>query len=74
MKKGFTLIELLAVIIVLAIIALVAVPQVLKVIEKSQKGASESSAYGYIDAIEKYMTMHEIEPNKYPVKLEVGKT
>ena len=50
-KKGFTLIELLAVIVILAIIALIATPTILGVIEKAKKGAAESSALGYIDAI-----------------------
>ena len=51
-KRGFTLIELLAVIVILAIIALIAMPQILGVIEKSRKGAAESGAYGFIEAIE----------------------
>lgn len=53
-KQGFTLIELLAVIVILAIIALIATPMILGVIEKARKGAAESSALGYIDAVEKY--------------------
>jgi len=53
-KKGFTLIELLAVIVILAIIALIATPMILGVIDKAKKGAAESSALGYIDAVEKY--------------------
>ena len=53
MKKGFTLIELLAVIVILAIIALIATPMILGVIEKSKKGATTSSALGYVDAVEK---------------------
>lgn len=52
-KKGFTLIELLAVIVILAIIALIATPMILGVIDKAKKGAVESSALGYIDAVEK---------------------
>ena len=51
--KGFTLIELLAVIVILAIIALIATPMILGVIDSAKKGASESSAYGYVDAVEK---------------------
>ena len=51
--KGFTLIELLAVIVILAIIALIATPMILGVIDSAKKGAAESSAYGYIDAVEK---------------------
>ena len=53
MKKGFTLIELLAVIVILAIIALIATPTILGVVENARKGAAESSALGYIDAVEK---------------------
>jgi type IV pilus assembly protein PilA len=51
-KNGFTLIELLAVIVILAIIALVAVPIVLNMINSARKKSAESSAYGFIDAIE----------------------
>ena len=51
-KKGFTLIELLAVIVILAIIALIAVPIVLNMINSARKKAAESSALGFIDAIE----------------------
>ena len=51
-KKGFTLIELLAVIVILAIIALIATPIVLNMINNARKKAAESSAYGFIDAIE----------------------
>ena len=69
MKKGFTLVELLAVIVVLAIIALIAVPQILNVVEKSRRGAAVSSAYGYIDAVEKYIVMHNIDSTKYPYEL-----
>ena len=52
-RKGFTLIELLAVIVILAIIALIATPMILGVIDSAKKGAAESSAYGYLDAVEK---------------------
>lgn len=51
--KGFTLVELLAVIVILAIIALIATPMILNVIDEAKKGAARSSAYGYIDAVEK---------------------
>ena len=51
-KKGFTLIELLAVIVILAIIALIATPIVLNMINSARKKSAESSAYGFIDAIE----------------------
>ena len=62
--NGFTLIELLAVIVILAIIAVIAVPQILGVIEKSRKGAAESSALGYIDAVEKQMLINELATDK----------
>ena len=51
-KKGFTLIELLAVIVILAIIALIAMPIVLNMINNARKKSAESSAYGFIEAIE----------------------
>lgn len=60
-SKGFTLIELLAVIVILAIIALIATPTILGVIEKSKKGAAESSAYGYIDAVEKEVVLKQLD-------------
>lgn len=55
-KKGFTLIELLAVIVILAIIALISTPIVLGLINDAKKSAAKSSAYGYVDAVEKYIT------------------
>lgn len=60
-NKGFTLIELLAVIVILAVIAVIAVPTILKVVEKSKKGAAESSAYGYIDAVEKALVLNQVK-------------
>ena len=63
-KKGFTLIELLAVIVILAVIALIAVPIILNVIEKAKKGAAESSALGYIDAVEKSVGIGTIDSTK----------
>ena len=60
-KKGFTLIELLAVIVILAIIALIATPTILSVIEKARKGATEQSALGYIDAIEKQVAINQVK-------------
>ena len=59
MRKGFTLIELLAVVVILAIIAIIAVPTVTKVVEKARKGAAEASALNYIDAVEKYIILHD---------------
>ena len=60
-NKGFTLIELLAVIVILAVIALIATPTILGVIETARKGAAESSAYGYVDAVEKSIVMAEVD-------------
>ena len=60
-NKGFTLIELLAVIVILAIIALIATPMILGVIEKARKGASEQSALGYIDAVEKQVAINQVK-------------
>ncbi len=60
-RKGFTLIELLAVIVILAIIALIATPTILGVIEKAKKGASEQSALGYIDAVEKQVAINQVK-------------
>ena len=67
-KKGFTLIELLAVIVILAIIALITTPTILGVIERARKGASENSAYGYIDAIEKQVLIASADPNKQEIQ------
>ena len=69
-KKGFTLIELLAVIVILAIIALIATPTILGVIEKAKKGAAESSALGYIDAIEKQIMISEVDSST--IKIQDG--
>ena len=60
-NKGFTLIELLAVIVILAIIALIATPTILGVIEKARKGASEQSALGYVDAVEKQVAINQVK-------------
>ena len=60
-KKGFTLVELLAVIVILAIIALIATPIILGVIETSKKGASENSALGYLDAVEKQIARNLLD-------------
>lgn len=56
-NKGFTLIELLAVIVILAIIALIATPIILGVIEDARKSSAESSALGYVDAVEKQIAL-----------------
>ena len=63
-KKGFTLVELLAVIVILAIIAVIATPLILNVIDNAKKGASESSALGYIEGIEKYIVLNEVTKEK----------
>lgn len=60
-RKGFTLIELLAVIVILAIIALIATPLILNVVEESKKKAKESSAHGYLEAIEQYRIISQLE-------------
>lgn len=63
MKKGFTLIELLAVIVILAIISLIAIPVVLNMIENTRKGAAESSAYGYVDAVNNVNILADTDDN-----------
>lgn len=60
-NKGFTLIELLAVIVILAIIAIIATPKILDVVEESRKNAAESSALGYIDAVEKQLMINDLQ-------------
>lgn len=60
-NKGFTLIELLAVIVILAVIALIAVPIILNVIDKAKQGAAESSALGYVDAVEKQVMINNLK-------------
>ena len=60
-NKGFTLIELLAVIVILAIIALIATPTILGVIETARQGSAESSALGYVDAVEKQIMINEVD-------------
>lgn len=60
-QKGFTLIELLAVIVILAIIALIATPMIMDVIDKAKKGSAESSMNGYVDAIEKYSVLGQMD-------------
>ena len=64
-KRGFTLIELLAVIVILAIIALVAIPIVLNIVNSARKKAAESSAYGFIDAIEYNNGLAGVMPDNY---------
>lgn len=71
-EKGFTLVELLATIVVLAIIALIATPIVLGVIQEARSGAAKISAFNYIEAVEKYMVLTELDNTK--VKLVKGQT
>ena len=66
-NKGFTLIELLAVIVILAIIALIATPIILNVIDKAKLGSAESSALGYIDAVEKQVMINEMDTSATPI-------
>ena len=63
-KRGFTLIELLAVIVVLAIIALIATPIVMNTIKKSQKGAAERSADGYVKQVEVAVAEERLSKNE----------
>ena len=67
-RKGFTLIELLAVIVILAVIALISTPMILGIIEKAKKGGAESSALGYIDAVEKTIATNMLDTNKTNIK------
>lgn len=60
-KKGFTLIELLAVIVILAIIALIATPTILGIVENARKKSAETSALGWIDAVEKQSIINELD-------------
>ena len=60
-NKGFTLVELLAVIVILVLIALIATPIILNVINDAKKQAAKDSAYGYMDAVEKYIVSSELE-------------
>ena len=65
-NKGFTLVELLAVIVILALIALIATPIILNVINDAKKQAAKDSAYGYMDAVEKYIVSSELEDKSIP--------
>lgn len=66
-REGFTLIELLAVIVIITIIAFIATPIILGVIENARKGAAKTSAYGYIDAVEKQVAINELDQNKQKI-------
>ena len=69
-NDGFTLIELLAVIVVLAIIVLIAYPIIKNVIEKAKKQSAVNSALGYLDAVEKYAIMHDLDSTRYVYDLK----
>ena len=68
-KKGFTLVELLAVIVILAIIALIATPIILNIIKDAKRSAAKDSAYGYIDAVEKYIVLAKTQTGNYKLEL-----
>ncbi|MFV0249577.1 MAG: prepilin-type N-terminal cleavage/methylation domain-containing protein [Bacilli bacterium] len=63
-NKGFTLVELLAVIVVLAVIAVISTPIILGVIETAKQGAAKSSVLGYVDTIEKYAMVSQLDSSK----------
>ena len=64
-RNGFTLIELLAVIVILAIIALVAIPIILNVVEKTKSEVAKNNAINYVEAVEKYAALHEVDSHNY---------
>ena len=68
-NKGFTLVELLAVIVILAIIALIATPIILNIIKDAKRSAAKDSAYGYIDAVEKYIVLAKTQTGNYKLEL-----
>ena len=68
-KKGFTLVELLAVIVILALIALIATPIILNIIKDAKRSAAKDSAYGYIDAVEKYIVLAKTQTGDYKLEL-----
>lgn len=70
--KGFTLIELLAVIVILAVVALVATPIILASVSNAKKSAANSSTLGYIDAVNKYIGLNDVDPDNYPYTLQNG--
>lgn len=59
-EKGFTLIELLAIIVILAIIAVITVPIILGIVDDAKRGAAETSALGYIDAVQKQIAISQL--------------
>lgn len=68
-NKGFTLVELLAVIVILALIALIATPIILNIIKDVKRSAAKNSAYGYIDAVEKYIVLAKTQTGNYKLEL-----
>ena len=68
-NKGFTLVELLAVIVILALIALIATPIILNIIKDAKRSAAKNSAYGYIDAVEKYIVLAKTQTGNYKLEL-----
>ena len=68
-NKGFTLIELLAVIVILALIALIATSIILNIIKDAKRSATKDSAYGYIDAVEKYIVLAKTQTGGYKLEL-----
>ena len=69
-KNGFTLVELLSIIVILAIIALITTPHILNIINNVKKRVAESSAIGYVDALEKGILQEELK-GKIKEKTEV---
>ena len=70
-RNGFTLIELLAVIVILAIIAVIATPIIVGIIEDARKSAAADSAYGALDAVEKYYTQSLLSTTQATLPLTV---
>ena len=68
-NKGFTLIELLAVIVILAIIALIATPIILNVINDAREKSAVDAGYGYVDAVEKYIALTDLENSADPTNV-----
>ena len=68
-NKGFTLVELLAVIVILALIALIVTPIILNIIKDEKRSAAKDSAYGYIDAVEKYIVLAKTRTGNYKLEL-----
>ena len=73
-RNGFTLIELLAVIVILAIIAVIATPIIVGIIEDARESAAADSAYGALDAVEKYYTQTLLgtSPATLPITVNFG--